>query len=491
MTLAAAAALVLVAQAQVGPAPRPVELEVLLGRLVELSPELADAALAVRLATAEQLRARAILDLELGGEAAARQSVANVASLGQIFGALEASETLTAKKGFPTGTRVALEQQLVHGAAPNALRAVESAVGLLTPDQYFYDLSSLTLTVTQPLLRGAGEGAAMAAYRAALRGVDAARLRRLAELSRAQVRAAAAYYALYAREQELEIAKGVMERDAQELALTQKRISLGIVPSSDLLRLQEASATHAERAVAARLAAADAQRLLRAELGLAEGGDGISTAVDLAAPSPPTGREAVSSAAVASHPAVLAARKEVERRKEQLTRARDAVRPALDLSAFAGATGFDPGSPAGALFQTARVQRGIYGAGLTFSYPLDGSPGKADVEQAEAELARAEAARQRAEQEAARAAVAMADAVESAAARLELSEKAVGLARQALAAERDRYGQGRGTLFDVLSAEAAASDAERRRAQVQADLLLARFSLKAATGALGLELAGR
>jgi hypothetical protein len=46
--------------------------------------------------------------------------------------------------------------------------------------------------------------------------------------------------------------------------------------------------------------------------------------------------------------------------------------------------------------------------------------------------------------------------VENATARLELADRSVTLARQAQAAERDRYEKGRGTLFDVLTAEAAA-----------------------------------
>lgn len=487
MTPAGAVALILLAQ--VGSAPRPVELEALLGRMVELSPELADAVLAVRTAAAEERRARAPFDLSLGADASAAQSVLNSPSLGQIFGALEATEDLRAEKAFPTGTRASLEQQLVHGAAPNALRGLEAALGFSTPSQYFYDVSTVTLTVTQPLLRGAGEGATMAAYRAAVRGLDAARRRRLAALTNASVRAATAYAALYVRERELDIGARATERDAQELALTQKRISLGIVPASDLLRRQQVQASHAERETAARLAVADAERALRSELGLPEGGDRLATALDATPPSAPPSREAVAGAAVASHPAVLAAREDVERRREQLTRARDAARPALDLSAYAGSTGFDPGNPAGALVQTARVQRAVYGVGLTFRYPWDNALGQADVEQASAELARAETAQRRAEQEAARSAVALADAVDSASARLALAEKAVALGAQALAAERDRYGQGRGTLFDVLSAEAAASDTERARAQAQADLMLARFSLRAATGELAVELA--
>ena len=490
MTLAAAASLLLVAQA--GPAPRPVELGVLLGRMVELSPELADAVLAVRVAAAEERRALAPLDLALEGSGGASRSVLNSPSLGQVYGELEAREALSAAKGFSTGTRVSLEQQLVHGASPNALRPLEAALGFSTPDQYLYDLSTVTLTVTQPLLRGAWEGAAMAGHRAALRGVDAAKLRRLSELSKAAVRVAAAYDALYVREQELEIAARAAERDARELSLTQKRISLGIVPASDLLRLQQAIAARAEQEIAARLATADAERQLRAELGLPPGGDRIATAPEPAAPAPRTDRRAVTEAALASHPSVLAARQEVERRRELLARAQDAARPSLDLSAYAGSTGFDPGSPAGALLQTVRGQRAVYGAELTFRYPLDGgAAARADVEQASAELARAEAAQARAGQEASRAAEAAADAVENAVERLEVAEKAVALAKQVLEAERDRYGQGRGTLLDVLSAEAAVSDAERRRARVQADLHLARFTLQAATGALTLELAGR
>ena len=489
VTLAAAAALVLVAQ--VSAAPRAVELNALLDRMVELSPELTEAMLAVRAAHAEERRARAPFDWRLSGEALASQSVYNAPDLGQVLQAAEVRESLLLEKGFSTGTRASLSQRFLHGNQPNAIRPLEELLGLSTPDRYSYDVSTLTLTVTQPLLRGGGPDAALAASRAALRGLDAARLRRLEELACAAVRAAAAYYALYVKEQEVQVAARAAERDAQELALTRKRIDLGIVPSSDLVRLQQSQVVRAERALAGKLAAADAERALRAELGWPTTGEPpIATVVSEVAKAPAAGPARAASAAAAHNPGVLAARQEVERRRERLKHLQDAARPALDLSAFAGTTGFDLGSPDGALLEMARVQHAVYGVGLTLSVPLDNATAQADVQQATAELQRAEAALRRAEQEASRAAVAAAEAAENAAARLELAARSVALAKEALAAEQNRYGQGRGTLFDVLTAENAVSDAERRHAQVQADLLLARFSLSAVTGDLSLRLAG-
>src|SRR5262245_16643314 len=126
VTLAAAAALVLVAQ--VSPAPRAVDLDALLGRMVELSPEMADAVLGVRAALAEQQRSQAPFDFKLSGDLGANQTVLNAPDLGQVLEAAELRESLLLEKGFSTGTRVSLLQRFVHGSQPNVLRPLEEAV---------------------------------------------------------------------------------------------------------------------------------------------------------------------------------------------------------------------------------------------------------------------------------------------------------------------------------------------------------------------------
>ncbi len=307
---------------------------------------------------------------------------------------------------------------------------------------------SAGLEARQPLLRGAGTSAVLAAERAAVARSAAAEATRLEAASRLVRDVRLAHRALSLAEEVLRIAG-----EAEQLAARQrqdaeaKERALGTIPKVEVLRFLSEHA-----AVRRNLEGARRERTLRAlELARLMG----------APPDEPAPTAAWSDATIAGSlaaaplqtPALLAAEAELEAARERLVQADDAARLRLDLTGRAGlATLSTPSvSLADALANDQPAWQALVGAQLEL--PLGAAREHAEAAGAAAELRAAEA-RLRQREEALQSEWRGAQAeLTSSREELALAKEAADAARALAEAERARLQLGTSVATELLAAQ--------------------------------------
>jgi outer membrane protein len=179
------------------------------------------------------------------------------------------------------------------------------------------------------------------------------------------------------------------------------------------------------------------------------------------------------------HPAIQAARAQLEAARRKVKAARSDGLPTLDFSA----NYFENGRPNQGLNPT-RMQERTLGIVLTIplfdgfsrTYKIRGA--KAQVEQRQAELQDAE------RQTLLEVVKAHADA-SSALGNLQASRTLLGAAQEALVVSRRKFERGAADILEILSTQAALADARQERVRCQSDWRSARLRLLANTGTMG------
>jgi outer membrane protein TolC len=187
--------------------------------------------------------------------------------------------------------------------------------------------------------------------------------------------------------------------------------------------------------------------------------------------------------AMAGRPEILASEAALANRDIDVSSARDAVRPRLDLVGRVGAGGLDDGF-GGSLGDAASGEAVSGAVGIEFSVHLGRRAARARCRLAE--WARRQAALRHAELQN-RAAVEVLAAlreVGSAAARRESALAEVAAALEGLAGERDRLAQSQSTPFRVLEKESLLTDARTKENRATADLRIAEARFWRAIGRL-------
>jgi outer membrane protein TolC len=332
-----------------------------------------------------------------------------------------------------------------------------------------------TFTVTQSLLRGFGETVGYAPLyqaRADRAGFDATRDRTASGLLRDML---VAYWELWYAERALEIQHGARDVIQRQRDEAQRRTDLGALAAADVLTLEAQLATIDSSLAASELAVANAAATLARLLGRREGSTPHTQ------PEPPQLAPVAAADAlrtvVDSAPEVIEARARIESARIASTIAGQALMPVLNIGATFEVLGLGY-NDVGQTFSNFGSFTAVQFLGtLTYQTPLD------DV-QIHMEQERAQIAIQIAEQnfEAARA-QALADATaalradEAATRRVALTEHAVDVAQQALAAQEERLTLGSGLVINVLSATQTLRQAELDRARAEVDAQEARVRL--------------
>ncbi len=328
--------------------------------------------------------------------------------------------------------------------------------------------ASVALDVTVPLLRDRGGGISTAAERAARRSLDAGVLGARHSAAAGVLATVVAYWNDLAAEQRLEVYSSSEARAGQLVDDTRRLVEADERPAADLQQLLANLALKR----AARLAGEQASVEGREQLALAMG---VGTAematlphpitafpAVLAVDSPAFHDEAAAAARALSQRADLAALSEDRTAAElQLRAARDGLLPRLDLMVTVG-------------YQGVTVARGLGGALSSFYRNVPGADASAQLsyELPLASLAaRGEALRSRAAYEQARireaelarqisSGVRVArEALRHGREALLAAREAVALSRQAVENEKRKFQLGMSTLFDVILAEDALTNA--------------------------------
>ena len=350
-------------------------------------------------------------------------------------------------------------------------------------DAPFPRTTDLRLLLTQPLLRGVGPNASFFELRNARRAVQGQERSLSLARQRAVVEVAAAYYAVIAQRQLLEVAGQSLERTEALLKSSEARLEVGLASKLDVFRAELQAAQARDAMVRSQSALATALERFRALLALPPGDAVEPEAVAL----PDTGEafeplELLVRRALDARLELLEARDRVDDARRSASLARQNLLPQLDLNVGVTQLGF--GSSFGTAWSAGDRQVNVF---LSASIPLPQASERATRAVADLEVgSRERGVRQReldVEQEVRQALRDLEQIKKS----VELQKKAVEVADQQRRLAVLRYQRGLGSNFDVVDAESSLVTARSALVQLLTSYAVARLDLKRVTGTLDVE----
>ncbi len=386
-----------------------------------------------------------------------------------------------------TGDQVAVGGQVSKTAAVGtqaAIRVEGSSQPAASPDPT-YGMSA-RLSITQPLLRGAGREVGEAGLRQARVSEDAAVLSARRSASALTRDVLTAYWELWYAARALAIDERARELARLALDETRARIEQGAAAEIDVLQYETRLASLDETVVTSEASERRLAVQLAALTGL--GREPVRLRADMAESPPmtevdPPPDEALR-AALEGSPDIRSSAASVTAAEERARIAGEELRQRLDLVGWIGAQTLGSGEVSPALTQFGEGAAYAGYVGLVYELPL--SDTRKEAQRASAKLD-VEAARQRltATGDQVRADVAIAlEKCQSARKRLALSGLTLEATRKLAEAERARYALGASIYLQVRDAEEAEREAEHRLVRARVDFALARIEIDHLTGAL-------
>lgn len=345
--------------------------------------------------------------------------------------------------------------------------------------------SSLSFTLTQPLLRGFGPNASLFDLRNSRRAREGSERSHELERQRLAVDVARAFYQVLEQRTLLAVARQSLERTRSLERASQARLQVGLVSKLDVFRAQLQAAQSQESMVRAEAALQDALERFRFLLGRNPAEPVEPAAVSLSAALPPAPTEELPvlvARALAARLDLHEARDEVEDAHRSASLSRQNLLPQLDLNLGFSHQGLGPSF--GEAWNAADRRASVL---FSVSYPVERSTDLVSKALAEIVLeGRRRALRQRElEIEAqVRAAVRELDQIRKSVA---LQEQGVEVAQQQLRLATLRYQRGLASNFDVVDAESSLVLARSSLAGLLARYRVARLELRRVTGEIDLE----
>lgn len=340
------------------------------------------------------------------------------------------------------------------------------------------------VSARQPLLRGAGRDAELAALSQAAASARGAAARHTLASSQTALDVLDAYWQLWYAERAVlvqEQAATIAERLVQDARV--RATTLGTGSEVDVLQFTTQAASIADA-----LSQARAERETRAiELGRILGMEPAAARALRASDDPPElgpapALDTIVREVAEASPALAALRADLERARTRLAVARDADQPRLDLFAT-GSVGTLWDDRSDFSLTGGRPTFGVI-AGLELELPLGSGRYAADAAAAQHELAAAEA-RYEAELAAIRARLSSLGVSASAARdQVQLATETASAAGRLAEAERQRLALGTTTARDVVSAEQTSRETELRRLRALVTQASARLALEHDAGTL-------
>lgn len=452
--------------------------------LLAAHPDVARARLALREARSRRLGAEAVLAWQLAGElglTAAQQPVDDGFTSG-ISENQRYDLDLSVGRMFAPGTQLSLS--LTQGVTRSVF-PLSDEFGSREIVRGPNFATGITVSATQPLLRGRGRAVnllpltlAQASVRSEELGIVEAANQALAASLEAwiELRHARLAYAQTLRS---------IERTQVQLAVASAEEGAGRIAPIDVDLVRQRLAANHEAALLAW--ALVEQRSLQLAQTVGAPADAWNAAQPVGELPPlPIPDDIASRCALArsSSPSLATLRAQRQAAALDRTRTADALRPELDVTAGITQSGLDP-NVGGAWAQLARLEARTLFAGVVFSMPLGGNDAARD------EHTRAALAIERADLAIAETERALCFDVTGAgqqervlAERMAIADYRVEIAERAVAAEQARLSQGQSTVQAGLEALEQLDTAEVERLRLDADLALARLRSAQATGVL-------
>ncbi len=462
-------------------------------RAVAYSPELKAAGLRIDASEAAVRAAEGAFDLQITGRfdwSTSRRTGTgfDLVSMMEVEQAFE-TERMVFSAGVVQplvwGTRLGLEFSSESTSTNNPF--LNCIPGLNSSDCFD---TQLRLSLTQPILRGAGRDVNEAAVQIAERDVELSRVTRR-ETAEARIEAVViAWLEMGYAADALAIQQQALRLAEEQLAATEARIEVGNLAPAD-------------RPVVAQAVAQRRRSILLAEQNLADQRDAVASALGLEtiAPGPldppmPMQLSAEQAWSATESNSAELARSRIERQQleTRLAAQRDSGLPRLDLTLIAAQSGIDDGF-GGALGNLPENDTHYYGAVLDFAWAPANNAAEGEVARLKASLSANELARQDAEIRLRREVKSALRAVRLAEGQVELDRESARLGSMALDAEKKKFDSGRATNLDVLQVQQDLATARLQVARTETDRVIARTRLLRLMGGLleayGLSLAER
>lgn len=481
LTLLAALAAPAAAQTPDDPIPRAERngppLAEVVRRAVEYSPELKAAGLRIDASQAATRSAQGAFDLVLTAGFdwnTSRRTGTGFDGSKQTFDTERMVFSAGLVQPLVWGTRVGLEFVGENTSTNNPF--LNCIPGLDSPECFD---AQLRLSITQPLLRGAGRAVNEAQVDMARREIDLSRLDRR-ETAEARIEAVAiAWLEMGYAADSLVIRQQALALAEEQLAATDARIEVG-------------QAAPADRPVVAQAVARNRRAILLAEANLADQRDLVATAlgVDAIEPGPlepptPLARDDGQVWRDTEANSIELARLDIDRQQLETTLSTraDAGRPQLDLTLIAAQSGIDDGF-GGAVANLPDNDTHYYGAMLDFSWAPANNAAEGEVARLEASLAANRLVRDDTELRLKRNVRESLRAVRLLDGQVEVDVETARLAEMSLDAEKKKFDSGRATNLDVLQVQQDLADARLQVARTRTDRVIAHTRLLRLTGAL-------
>lgn len=345
--------------------------------------------------------------------------------------------------------------------------------------------ADLSLDVTQPLLRGGGKDAVLAALRQAHTQERLAELARDEGASQIALEVLRAYWNLWVAEQSLAVEQAGHAVTARQLEDIKKRASLGTVPETDVLRLSSQEATRRQAVIAAEARLAERQYALARRLGVSMSeARTLSAAIAPSTLGEPAALEDLVALASDGSYQLLQLSAQLEQARDRVRVAADAAQPRLDLWASLGAGGVWTEDPPAGLNLPGDRPAFTALIGLDFELPLSESTADAAYAQARAELRAAELRRQSASEALSEEVATLHRSYLTARTAAASAAETAALAGQLATKEDQRLRLGTALVSEVISAQQTSREAELSLLSAEADVALAALALDHATGQL-------
>lgn len=463
-----------------------ISMESLLQRFAQGNPEIQRARFAVRTAQAQVLGTAALLQYTLTAQANllnAEQPSNEGLSSGIARNQNYNAEVSLARQ-FAPGTRIELSLQ---NGVSRSVFPFSSPAGTTTITRGPNVGTTLSLSASQPLLRGLGRNVTLLPLLLAQRRLDTADLQVVQAASTRLVEVVTAAAELAFAVQELQLRHRSLERTLTQLQIGMAELDAGRIASIELDLIRQRVATNQEAVLVTWATAATRTRELQRLLG--EPPD--ASAVWAVEPPHPdvdwTNPQALCSAAAERSPDIAALQAQVETARADLIRTRNGLRPQLDLTAGLTQSGLDT-----AFFpsygQVVRLEATTVTAGLLFSLPLGNAAARDEHERARVAVEQAEFEVHQSRTNLCHQLTELAASRDTLLSRTELAAYRVALAERALQAEQARFAQGLSTVQTGLQALEDLETAERERLRLQTDDVLNGWRAWHLTGRLAEEL---
>ncbi|HLP83049.1 MAG TPA: TolC family protein [Phycisphaerales bacterium] len=344
-----------------------------------------------------------------------------------------------------------------------------------------------SVSISQPLLRGAGRRVNMAALRIAGYNVQAAELRTKLELVRQLSDVDRAYWRLYGARAALDVRVQQFELAQAQLEKARRRLNEGLSPQVEVDRALSGVAQRLEGMLLAQNDVLSRQRELKRIINKPDLPIDTETLVVPQSPPDPVeyifDREQLQAQAVANRAELMELEVQLAADAARVLLERDGTLPDVRFLASYGFSGLDEhlGSAVDSMFDQ---QSRAWSVGASVSAPLDNEEARARLRRALLTRVQRLASKDAREQTVRVEVLAAIDSMSTSWQRILAARQAALTAAVALDSEQRQFDLGRVTSTDVLDQASVVAEAQLAEVNALADYQLAQIDLAVATGTL-------